>query len=249
MTAQNSERTKKSRNKEIKTKVRNDNLLKTSTQIINPAIEYQKEKFNKINNENENLKTENAEYKIMYENVVMHAAVLDNELEKKVQEITKVSSTDFLTKIFNRKKLYESFLSEIERKKRYHADFSITMFDIDHFKQINDNHGHDNGDIVLVETVQLVQSLIRSTDIFGRLGGDEFIILMPNTVLSVARKMVERIKKRIEEKFKISIDKVTCSFGVTKYNNNETMKDCLIRADKALYKAKNSGRNKVAMFQ
>jgi len=195
--------------------------------------------------ENSILRKENEEYKIMYENVVSHASLLDNELEKKIQEVTLISDTDYLTKIYNRKKLYELMAVEIERKKRYGINLTVVMFDIDHFKTINDNFGHDNGDIVLLEVVRLVRAMIRKTDILGRWGGDEFIMLLPNTSMIVAKKLVARIKKKIQESFRNSVYQITCSFGITEFGAADTLKDFIIRADKALYNSKNSGRNAI----
>ena len=182
-----------------------------------------------------------------------------NELEKRVDEEVKVriakekelikqtikAETDQLTGIYNRHKMENIFENEFNRVKRYEEPLSLIMFDIDHFKKVNDNYGHDVGDLVLKEIVKVVNSNIRNVDVFARWGGEEFIIMCPETDLDSAVNLSEKLRKTIEEISFKEAGKVTVSFGVTSYKSKELKKEFIKRADVALYKAKNSGRNKV----
>ncbi len=122
------------------------------------------------------------------------------------------------------------------------------MFDIDHFKRINDTYGHDAGDRVLKSLAQEVRTALRSIDIFARLGGEEFAVILPETLLVPALSVAERIREEIEE-MAITYDKITLkitiSLGVTQQEEGETVEDLLKRSDEALYEAKRNGRNRV----
>jgi diguanylate cyclase (GGDEF)-like protein len=119
------------------------------------------------------------------------------------------------------------------------------MFDIDHFKQVNDNYGHAVGDETLIKLAEIVNKEIRDTDLFARWGGEEFMILCPHTDLDHSVKLAERIRVSIEEqKFK-AVGHISCSFGVTEFKNSEDADDLTKRVDDALYQAKENGRNQV----
>jgi len=121
------------------------------------------------------------------------------------------------------------------------------MMDIDNFKQINDINGHNIGDEVLIQIVNIMNENIRETDYIGRWGGDEFLIILPQTNLSEAGNIAERIRCSINSrKFPVSNNQ-TCSFGVACYELGDNRDKLLQRADKALYEAKNNGRNKVVL--
>lgn len=170
-------------------------------------------------------------------------AFLTDITDKK--EIERRSVLDPLTKIYNRIKIDESLETEIKRSRRTGADFSIVMADIDFFKKINDNFGHQAGDDVLVNFAKEIKSHIRKTDIFGRYGGEEFIIILPDTNKNGALKLAEKLRKTIEE-FKFSENfKITSSFGVSSYQKDDDEMSITKRADDALYKAKENGRNQV----
>lgn len=161
------------------------------------------------------------------------------------KEIERRSVLDPLTKIYNRTKIDESLETEIERSKRTGAVFSIVMADIDFFKKINDNFGHQAGDDVLVNFAKEIKSHIRKTDIFGRYGGEEFIIILPDTNKNGALKLAQKLRKTIED-FKFSENfKITSSFGVSSYQKDDDEMSITKRADDALYKAKENGRNQV----
>jgi diguanylate cyclase (GGDEF)-like protein len=169
----------------------------------------------------------------------------NNDLVEKFAEITILSETDQLTKIYNRTKFIKELEKEIERVERYHTGLSLIMFDIDHFKQVNDNYGHAVGDETLIKLAEIVNKEIRDTDLFARWGGEEFMILCPHTDLDHSVKLAERIRVSIEEqKFK-AVGHISCSFGVTEFKNSEDADDLTKRVDDALYQAKENGRNQV----
>lgn len=161
------------------------------------------------------------------------------------EELTRVSETDNLTQISNRLKFSSILTEEMEKSHRYGYALSLLMFDIDHFKRVNDTYGHDVGDIVLVETVHEVKQLIRESDLLARWGGEEFIILLPHTDLSEAADLGERIRAAIEKKHYRDIGHITCSFGAVAKRDSETEDDFTKRVDEALYAAKEAGRNRV----
>jgi diguanylate cyclase (GGDEF)-like protein len=164
-----------------------------------------------------------------------------------IMEKERLAETDPLTKIYNRLKFDNIFISEILRAQRYETALSLIMFDIDNFKQINDNYGHHVGDEVLIETTKVVSGNIRETDIFARLGGEEFAILTPNTDMEYARKLSERLRAAIESAICKEMLTVTCSFGVAEFREGDTADTLSKRADKALYEAKKSGKNRVCV--
>ncbi len=170
---------------------------------------------------------------------------LKAELERYVKKIEQLSITDSLTKIYNRSKFESSLDYEIERARRYGNPLSLIIFDIDHFKSINDTYGHLIGDSVLTEIANLVKNNIRSTDIFARWGGEEFVILAPNINKEQAKILAEKIRKLIaHHRFKY-VDHVTVSLGVTEFLPTDNKESFIKRADEALYLAKRKGRNRV----
>ncbi|MCX6075339.1 MAG: diguanylate cyclase [Campylobacterales bacterium] len=162
-----------------------------------------------------------------------------------LDEKDQLSLIDSLTKIGNRRFFSETFKKELEKSYRYKHPISLIMFDIDHFKQINDLYGHHSGDIVLQELSLLISSHLRSSDFFARWGGEEFTIILPENTLSEAVLTAEKLRKFIEE-YRFTINKqVTCSFGVILCADNELTDDAINRVDAKLYEAKKSGRNRV----
>ena len=167
-----------------------------------------------------------------------------HKLEAKVNEITKVSQTDCLLEINNRTKFMDELEREIKRAREYDTNFSLIMFDIDNFKYINDHYGHLVGDNVLNEITNIIEDEIRSTDLFARYGGDEFMIITPNIEIEDAFKLAKRLRKIIANERFEDVGKITCSFGVAEFNDDNI--DSLInRVDNALYQAKGKGKNKV----
>lgn len=168
-----------------------------------------------------------------------------NKLEKLNRMYAKLSVTDQLTGIFNRRKIDETLQYELERAKRYSTPLSLIMLDIDHFKQVNDTYGHGTGDTVLKEFTNILSDNRRNTDVLGRWGGEEFMLILPETTLENARTLAERIRRRAESHDFPTVGKKTCSLGVVEFKPEDDAVSLVNRVDAALYSAKNSGRNKV----
>lgn len=167
------------------------------------------------------------------------------ELLKKNIALQTLSVTDKLTQLPNRLKLDQQFQRNINLCRRYNNQLSIILIDIDHFKQVNDDFGHQIGDQVLIEFADILKLNIRETDTVGRWGGEEFLVLCPSTENSDALNFAEKLRGLIfKHKFK-TIDNKTASFGVTTYLTNDNEDSMISRADKALYKAKENGRNRI----
>ncbi len=168
-----------------------------------------------------------------------------HELYKKNKKLTELSQTDQLTGLYNRRYILRALNEELVRAKRYKSVFSIILFDIDHFKGINDVFGHNAGDEVLKSISKLSINLIRNTDKLARWGGEEFLILCIETSGEEAKLLAEKLRRAIE-RYNFSINrKVTISGGVAQYDNEDDIKDLIAKADTKLYQAKNSGRNKI----
>lgn len=161
-------------------------------------------------------------------------------------KLSMMAYTDSLTHIYNRLHFTNFLEAEIDKIKRYGGKFSIIFFDLDHFKDVNDNFGHLVGDKILEKITEIVSRANRNPDIFARYGGEEFIILTPETDLNGAFIHAERLRKDIEKyKFK-AIGHLTSSFGVAEFNSETDSADKILeRVDRALYRAKERGRNRV----
>lgn len=163
-------------------------------------------------------------------------------------------TTDALTRLLNRRGLNAAGELEVARYTREGRDFAVTLMDIDHFKQLNDTFGHPGGDQVLGEAAWLLRSLVRKSDTVGRLGGEEFVILLPGTPAAGAAKLVENLRVALE-RHTFSIDgqnvNITASFGlaVSAGRSDLTWESLLSEADQALYRAKNDGRNLCRLYQ
>jgi len=151
---------------------------------------------------------------------------------------------DSLTNIHNRRSFAEFLHKEIARCERYHKVFSLIMLDIDYFKKINDGYGHDIGDKILQELTGIVSQSIRKSDLFARVGGEEFAVVASETSLADARLLAEKIRKKVEENVFVKNLKVTISLGVSQYKSKDDTNTIFKRADNALYKAKENGRNR-----
>lgn len=171
-------------------------------------------------------------------------------------EILKHATLDALTGFYNRRQLEERIKQEVSSAKRQKGSLCAIMIDIDFFKSVNDKYGHAAGDLVLKTISKSIKTQLRDYDIAGRYGGEEFLILLPDTKIEEAQMVAERLRKTAEEK-KIDISKivpekeyinVTISLGVSQYQNGEYEKVFIRNADKALYEAKESGRNRVMAY-
>jgi len=179
------------------------------------------------------------------------AIVIENA--RLFEQTQQMALTDTLTGIFNRRYFYELAQKEFARSKRYQDPLSVIMIDLDHFKNINDRFGHLAGDQVLVQFVQRIQSELRESDIFGRFGGEEFIILLPETNIGDATQVAERLREVTAEYPFLLVTAqtfITISLGVSCFKFTTVSLDQLIdQSDKALYDAKQLGRNRVRIWQ
>ncbi len=169
-------------------------------------------------------------------------------------DLEKQAYTDYLTGLNNRRSFIERTEIELYRKERYGREFSLIMFDIDYFKYINDRYGHNTGDLVLKEIANICRNVLREVDIVGRIGGEEFAILLPETDIVQATLVAERLRVSISngKVFPTLNEEVrfAASFGVTFTKDaNKSINELLNQADDALYKAKNSGRNRVVVSE
>lgn len=164
-------------------------------------------------------------------------------------KLKKLSENDILTGIANRYRLNQVIQNEIDRANRIRVPFSLIMFDIDFFKEINDSYGHLVGDSVLKELCQLVKGRIRRVDVFGRWGGEEFLIVCPSTNESGAVNLAKTYHELIHNFSFKEVGQVTCSFGVAEYPLGTDSNLVLSHADKALYRAKDNGRDSVEYFR
>lgn len=173
--------------------------------------------------------------------------VRTEQLEKANQRLEQLANTDRLTKISNRMSLDTKLDEQLQAAETNGTPLSLILLDIDHFKAVNDQFGHPAGDMVLVETAALLMEFIRETDAVGRWGGEEFMVISPNTGIRKAQELAESLREQIEAHTFGEVGKITASFGVAAYMEGETHKSLLARCDQALYEAKETGRNRVAI--
>lgn len=181
--------------------------------------------------------------------MILNNERLQQELKTTRTEFERLATTDFLTGINNNRRFFEIGEIEIQRARRFHHPLTLIMFDIDYFKKINDTYGHAAGDKVLITVVDFCKYNLRELDSLGRLGGEEFGILLPHTDIDVGKMVAGRLRRTFDETeiaFAAETIKVTASFGVTEFcESDKELKDLLNRADFALYEAKQNGRNQV----
>jgi diguanylate cyclase (GGDEF)-like protein len=155
---------------------------------------------------------------------------------------------DALTGAFNKGYFSEYLEHEIARAVRKQIPFSLIMLDIDHFKRVNDTYGHRRGDYALKTLADVVRKSKRNADVLSRIGGEEFIILLPDTGLSDAGQLAERVRKSVEDFPFEEIGKLTVSLGVTEFTQADNQESILKRVDSALYLAKGNGRNRTEVL-
>jgi diguanylate cyclase (GGDEF)-like protein len=160
-------------------------------------------------------------------------------------ELARISNTDALTGTYNRLKYNEELKEEIARSERYKIPLSGIMFDLDNFKEINDEFGHLEGDKVLQKIASLIQSIIRENDQLFRWGGEEFIILLPNTELNSAIQLAYRIQDSIRNSDFSTVKGLTCSFGVTSLKEDDSANSFTERLDQLQYGAKKNGKDRI----
>ncbi|MBU4276373.1 MAG: diguanylate cyclase [Proteobacteria bacterium] len=169
------------------------------------------------------------------------------QLKEAMDRIEELAITDELTKLYNRRQIIKIINDQMALAARGINFFSVCFIDLDHFKTVNDTHGHNAGDLVLVKTSELLASSVREVDRVARFGGEEFLIVLINSPVERSFQVAERLRLRIEQaNFKdvASGLRVTISIGVTQYQPNESIDDLLKRADEAMYRAKRAGRNR-----
>ncbi len=245
--------------------VRNDDLILLN--ILNKSVKsLSEEKKEEILNKWISIKyDEHIDYVLIFKSVFPFLVVLliliyflndekklKNKLEESntklllaYEELEKLAITDKLTTLYNRHKIDAILSEEKRRADRYGSNFGIMILDIDYFKKVNDNYGHQIGDEVLIEFSSILKNNSRETDIVGRWGGEEFLIVVPQTEHDSVIHFANNLRMKIEEhKFKY-VEKITASIGITIYQKDESITSVVNRADEALYISKNSGRNRV----
>lgn len=184
---------------------------------------------------------------------VTEKKVYENELRMYIEELKRtnvklheLATLDMLTGAYNRRNFEHYFSESVAKNEKFNSPFSIIIFDIDHFKLVNDQYGHNKGDHILQEIAELVRHTIRDTDLLFRWGGDEFIILLPEITLKNAYKVAEKVRRSIEAcDFGLPENDVTVSMGVGQYKKGDSVYQFVSVTDSALLKAKANGRNKV----
>ncbi|PTT45829.1 MULTISPECIES: sensor domain-containing diguanylate cyclase [unclassified Aeromonas] len=170
---------------------------------------------------------------------------LNEALQQKAEENRQLAETDALTGAASRYRLERVIKLECERSRRFKHAFSVIAMDVDDFKQINDNHGHSAGDQTLVKIVALVRTHIREIDLIARWGGDEFMVVLPNTGLADGRLVADKLRELIVRSRVCEQLDITLSFGLAEYQPDEPMSQLMVRVDRALYQAKLAGKNQI----
>ncbi|BBN60456.1 hypothetical protein HVMH_2050 [Hydrogenovibrio marinus] len=180
---------------------------------------------------------------VLWYNLKLHQA--KQQLKETNTQLSMLLVTDHLTKVYNRQYLDQALDTEKARVDRYANKLSVIMIDLDHFKRINDEYGHMVGDKVLVDVSSVIRQTIRKTDVFGRWGGEEFMIVCPETGFQQALRLAEKIRQTVEKAVLVHDIQQTLSLGVAEYRLTEKVFDTVKRADECLYEAKRAGRNQV----
>jgi len=166
------------------------------------------------------------------------------------EEVTRLSQEDHLTGLLNRRRITQLLDNEMRRALRYDSTFSIILMDIDDFKAINDRFGHQAGDRVLKKIADVIRKGVRATDLIGRWGGEEFLILSPETDVAGGISLAGKMRTLLEE---TDLDEIcgsrTASFGVAAFNQSDDVEAVIGRADAGLYAAKNGGKNRIEVAQ
>jgi len=171
------------------------------------------------------------------------AATANRQLQDLNRQLNQIATTDALTGVWNRRHFEQVVVTELARAQRYHEPLALLLIDVDHFKAINDHHGHQVGDQVLVELMRRIQAHLRAADVLARWGGEEFVALLPQTPAGPARSLAERLRRLVAAEPFPEAGKVTASFGLAQLQPRETLDAWLKRVDDALYAAKAAGRD------
>ncbi len=181
--------------------------------------------------------------------LVIRQKRVENDLRDAVEKLEKIALIDYLTDLYNRRYLVDQLHKESERANRLKEPLSIVMIDLDHFKRVNDSHGHAVGDSVLCQAARIIEANVRACDIAARFGGEEFCLVLPRMHLRDATEIAERVRCSMAGTPMLLSDgmtlRITASMGVAELTRAETPEQVLARADMALYAAKQSGRNRI----
>jgi diguanylate cyclase (GGDEF)-like protein len=198
------------------------------------------------------LERSHLELKRLNEELARHNALLEQavqertrELVEKNRELENLSTTDRLTGLCNRMRLDAVVAEEMARHKRYQSQFSVILLDVDKFKSVNDTYGHQIGDSLLTGIAQTLRAHVRETDVVGRWGGEEFLIVCRESPLEMAHLTAEKLRQAIESVDHAMVGRRTASLGVATHRVGESAHTLIARADQALYRAKHQGRNRV----
>lgn len=184
---------------------------------------------------------------LRYYNKILNDAA--ESLKQKNSELERLSITDKLTGLYNRTKIDQSLSYELSQYIRSGQSFAVILGDVDHFKAINDHLGHQKGDQALVHLAQILQTEIRSIDMLGRWGGEEFVIIFPNTEATEALALANRLREQLKVHAHPELGWIKMSFGISGSLPGDTVDSILQRSDRALYQAKTEGRDRAIMAQ
>ena len=221
------------------------NFLRPYKKIYNLLLDFANNKidFRYIQTASKNISKQSREKEIY--NMAKAINKVSKKALKNEEILKKISHTDQLTKIFNRRKLDEILIREGYQSNRYNKPLSIILIDIDHFKIVNDTHGHQIGDKILKEFSSVIQKNLRVSDCFGRWGGEEFLVISTNTNIKGALSLTNNIKEIVKNEEYTNDLIITASFGVGEIQKGENIYNLISRTDEALYKAKNDGRDRI----
>jgi diguanylate cyclase (GGDEF)-like protein len=169
------------------------------------------------------------------------------ELQSEAEGLKIRASTDRLTGLFNRAMFDETLAQELARSHRYRTPFALVLYDVDHFKEVNDVYGHQMGDRVLVQLSEVVAGGLRQVDFLARWGGEEFVILLPGIGCELAGLAAEKLRAVVAQTAFDQVGSISCSFGVAEFSEGDSSESLIARADNALYRAKMNGRNRVEL--
>ena len=203
---------------------------------------------NALIEQNKLLSIDNASLEDLVKERTCELNTINAKLRAKIKEAEHDATHDALTNLFNRRMFTTLFEKEMYRARRYSYPLSIVLLDVDRFKDVNDTYGHKLGDEVLVDLAMFLEQSTRGSDIVARWGGEEFIIVFPQNDIHSAESKANSLRTLIEGMVFPNSLRITCSFGVTQYRQEDTQDSFFIRCDNALYKAKKNSRNNVQVL-